>query len=337
MTGQTVVVTGGAGFIGSELVAQLLAEGARVRVVDNLVNGSVENLREHLGPRCELIEADVRDSARLRPVLQGAAIVYHLACLGVRHSIHSPRENHEVNAGGTLTVLLAARAQSVRRFVYVSTSEVYGTARVVPMTEGHPTFPETVYGGSKLAGEAYARAFYRTYRFPTVVVRPFNTYGPRCHHGGDSGEVIPRFLLWALAGRPLVVFGDGTQTRDFSYVQDTARGIRRAGMVDAAVGETLNLGSGRELSIAELASAVTRVVGRAETVVSHEEARPGDVGRLLADASRARDLLDYEPHIDLTEGLTRLRQWYLSSGHSPEELLRAVPARNWEGPASQGA
>jgi UDP-glucose 4-epimerase len=336
MTGQNVVVTGGAGFIGSELVAQLLAEGAKVRVVDNLVNGSVENLREQLGPRCELIQADIRDPERLREALRDATTVYHLACLGVRHSIHSPLENHEVNAAGTLGVLLAARAQAVRRFVYVSTSEVYGTARTVPMTEDHPTFPETVYGGSKLAGEAYARAFYRTYRFPTVVVRPFNTYGPRCHHGGDSGEVIPRFLLWALAGRPLVIFGDGTQTRDFSYVQDTARGIRRAGMVDAAVGETLNLGSGRELSIAELASAVTQLVGRAETAVRYEEARPGDVGRLLADASRARDLLDYEPHINLTEGLARLRQWYLSSGHSPEELLRAVPARNWESPAFQG-
>src|SRR5205807_8697625 len=156
----------------------------------------------------------------------------HLACLGVRHSIHSPLENHEVNATASQHLLEEAKKADVRRLVYVSSSEVYGTARWAPMTEEHPTFPMTVYGASKLTGECYTRAYHRTYAFPTVVVRPFNTYGPHCHHEGDSGEVIPKFMLRCMAGRSLVIFGDGTQTRDFTYVSDTARGIFLAGVAD---------------------------------------------------------------------------------------------------------
>src|SRR5688572_17322885 len=214
----TVVVTGGAGFIGSELVRQLAARGDRVVIVDNLVNGTRENVAEVLSERVSLLVADVRDVRALERHLSEARAVYHLACLGVRHSVHSPHENHEVNATATLDLLAACRSASVPRFVYVSSSEVYGTAKWAPMTEDHPTFPCTVYGASKLAGESYTRAYFQTYGYPTVVVRPFNTYGPRSHHEGDSGEVIPKFLLRTLAGKPMVVFGDGTQTRDFTYV-----------------------------------------------------------------------------------------------------------------------
>src|SRR5689334_14827754 len=174
----TVVVTGGAGFIGSELVRQLAARGDRVIAVDNLVNGTRTNLAEVLGPRVSLLEEDIRNADALMPALREARVVYHLACLGVRHSVHAPHENHDVNATGTLRLLSASRAAGVPRFVYVSSSEVYGTAKWVPMNEDHPTFPGTVYGGSKLAGEAYTRAFSSTYGYPTVVVRPFNTYGP---------------------------------------------------------------------------------------------------------------------------------------------------------------
>src|SRR5205807_83065 len=191
----------------------------------------------------------------------------HLACLGVRHSIHSPLENHEVNATASQHLLEEAKKADVRRFVYVSSSEVYGTARWVPMTEEHPTFPMTVYGASKLASECYTRAFYETYGYPTVVIRPFNSYGPRCHHEGDSGEVIPKFLLRCLAGLPLMVFGDGTQTRDFTFVSDTAAGIRRAGWADAAVGQTINVGSGGEITINELAREVAAVAGKPAQVV----------------------------------------------------------------------
>jgi UDP-glucose 4-epimerase len=303
-----------------------------VRVVDNLVNGRPENIAAHLGPRCELVDADVRDGARLRLSLSGVDLVYHLACLGVRHSLHSPRENHEVNATATLELLALARELGVPRFVHVSSSEIYGTARRVPMTEEHPAFPETVYGASKLAGEAYARAFFRSYRFPTVVVRPFNAYGPRCHHEGDSGEVIPRFVLRAMAALPMVIFGDGRQTRDFTYVTDTARGILRAGMSEAAVGETLNLGSGREVAIGDLAGEVAAAVGLARGEIRYEPPRPGDVLRLCADVTRARDLLGLTTSVSLREGLKRVRDWYASLGQPPQELLKAERVFNWEPP-----
>ena len=306
LEGRSVVVTGGAGFIGSSLVRALLDAGASVTVVDNLVNGTRDNLAEVLGPRCQLRVADVRDRAAMTVALTGADVVFHLACLGVRHSIHAPVENHDVNASGTLTLLETARRAGVGRFVYVSSSEVYGTARYAPMPEDHPTEPLTVYGASKLAGERYTHAYFRTYEMETVVVRPFNAFGPRCHHEGDSGEVIPKFMLRCLAGLPMVVFGDGTQTRDFTFVTDTARGIMLAGTTDAAVGRTINLGAGAEITVRDLADQVAAVVGRPDAEITSIEPRPGDVLRLCADSSLARELLSYEPEVGLGEGLAAL-------------------------------
>ena len=330
MQKQRVLVTGGAGFIGSELVRQLADRGAAVRVVDNLVNGRRENLDGVLGDNVELNVADVRDAKSMAPLLREVDIVFHLACLGVRHSIHSPLENHEVNASATLGLLNTARSNGVKRFVYVSSSEVYGTARTAPITEDHPTLPMTVYGASKLAGEAYARAFWETYHYPTVVLRPFNAYGPRCHHEGDSGEVIPKFMLRCLAGKPMMIFGDGTQTRDFTFVADTAAGILAAGLSDSSVGETINLGSGKEIQIRDLANTVAQVVGRPHADITHVEPRPGDVLRLLADSSKAKTLFGFQPSVALHDGLARLRDWYQSQSKSPEELLEQEVVRNWE-------
>jgi UDP-glucose 4-epimerase len=322
-------VTGGAGFIGSELVRQLAEGGARVTVIDNLINGKRENLTGLPADRVTLLDHDIRDLSSYVALLREADVIYHLACLGVRHSVHLPIENHEVNAAGTLRLLEASRGAGVPKFVYVSSSEVYGTARWAPMNEEHPTFPSTVYGGSKLAGEAYTRAFHRTYGYPTVVVRPFNTYGPRSHHEGDSGEVIPKFLLRCLAGKPMVIFGDGTQTRDFTYVSDSARGIILAGNQSAAIGRTINLGSGTEVSINALARTVAQIARRPAAEIVHDERRPGDVLRLCADMSKARALLDYEVRVPLAEGLSRLLEWYEAQGVSPEELLRHEVVHNW--------
>lgn len=330
LQGKKILVTGGAGFIGSELTRQLCQSNAAVVVVDNLVNGKRENIEPLLGPQCCLETTDIRDEDRMSELVGGVDIVFHLACLGVRHSIHSPMENHEVNATATLKLLRAARGAGVKRFVYVSSSEVYGTAIRVPMTEEHPPFPMTVYGASKLAGECYTRAFHRTYNYPTVVVRPFNTYGPRCHHEGDSGEVIPKFVLRCLAGRPMVIFGDGTQTRDFTYVEDTARGILLAGLAEKAIGQTINIGSGFEISINDLANEVREALGKPDAPVTHESPRPGDVLRLCAETSRARELTGFKPAIGLREGLEKLRDWYLNAGKSPEELLKDEIVRNWE-------
>ena len=331
----TTLVTGGAGFIGSELVRQLAAQGDRVIVVDSLVSGKRQNVAEVLGERVQLMQLDIRDLNAVRPVLSKVSVVFHLACLGVRHSIHAPEENHEVNATATLQLLHTCRDAGVERFVYVSSSEVYGTARWAPMTEEHPTYPRTVYGASKLAGECYARAFFQTYGYPTVMVRPFNTYGPRSHHEGDSGEVIPKFLLRCLAGRPMVIFGDGTQSRDFTYVSDTAAGILSAGGEDRVVGETINLGSGREISIAGLANEVAEVSG-GRGDVQYDQPRPGDVLRLCADVGRARDLLRYEPRVAMAEGLGRLLEWYRSQGVPAERLLDEEIVRNWSVPSRVG-
>ena len=328
--GPAILVTGGAGFIGAELVAQLAGEGRRVRVLDNFATGARENLAGLPPALVTLTEGDVRDARALAEVMPRGGTVFHLACLGVRHALHAPRENHEVNATGTLTVLEAARAAGVARFVHVSSSEVYGPARTAPMTEEHPTFPTTVYGAAKLAGESYARAAFATHGFPAVIVRPFNAFGPRCHHEGDSGEVIPRFLLRTLAGRAVVIFGDGAQTRDFTFVEDTARGLRLAARMDAAIGGTFNLGSGRETAIREVAAAVARALGLPPPAVRHTAPRPGDVRRLVADSTLAARVLGYAPRVSFEDGLRRLAAWYREGGLAPETLLESEVERNWE-------
>jgi UDP-glucose 4-epimerase len=325
-----ILVTGGAGFIGSELTRQLKERGEKVIVADNLVNGKRENLADVLGDRAELCVTDICDRESVARLMDGVDIVFHLACLGVRHSIHSPLENHEVNASATLNLLIEARKKEVKRFVYVSSSEVYGTAKRTPMTEEHPTFPMTVYGASKLAGECYARAFYETYNYSTVILRPFNSYGPRCHHEGDSGEVIPKFLLRSMAGKPMIIFGDGSQTRDFTFVSDTAEGIMSAGYADGVDGQTINLGSGKEISILELSRMAKETVGRPDAQVVHDAPRPGDVLRLFAESSKARQLLGFKPKVGFREGLQKLADWYMGLGKTPEELLVSEKSRNWE-------
>jgi UDP-glucose 4-epimerase len=331
MKNSRVLITGGAGFIGSELVRQIVDQTTiQVIVVDNLVNGKRENLKDLPADKIELVVADIRDTDRMAELLSDVDIVFHLACLGVRHSIHSPSENHEVNATATLQLLMTAKNAGVSRFVYVSSSEVYGTARWVPMTEEHPTWPMTVYGSAKLAGECYTRAFFETYGYSTVIVRPFNSFGPRCHHEGDSGEVIPKFLLRSMGGHPMVILGDGTQTRDFTYVSDTARGIIMAGFTDAAVGQTINLGSGFEITINDLAKEIASIVNRPDVAVIHDEPRPGDVLRLYAETTKGHEILGFKPQVSLHEGLEKLRNWYMSLEESPESLLENEFVRNWD-------
>lgn len=333
LDGRRILVTGGAGFIGSQLVTTLLERtgAAHVRVVDSLATGTLDNLahlHEHVtADRLQVGVADVvTDSDE---ALTDVDVVFHLACLGVRHSLHDPMGNHRVNAEGTLALLQAALRRDVTRFVHVSSSEVYGTAQYAPMDETHPTCPETVYGASKLAGEAYARAHWRTYGMPVVVARPFNTYGPRSHFEGDSGEVIPRTIVRALCGLPALVFGDGEQTRDFTHVSDTATGLLALAECEAAVGHTVNLGSGTEVSINDLATLVAGLVGVDGPAATHLEARPGDVRRLVVDDSRMQTLTGWRPDVGFADGIEDLLAWFRTRQQSPEEMLARIEDRNW--------
>jgi UDP-glucose 4-epimerase len=324
---KTILVSGGAGFIGSHLVDALT--GANVRILDDLSTGTRDNIVSHQGSHLEWIQGDIRDANLVDRAMQGVDVVFHLACRGVRHSIGNPKESHEVNASGTLELLRAARKYNVERFVHVSSSEVYGTARTVPMDENHPCFPETVYGAAKLAGECYARAYFRTYGLPVVVVRPFNNFGPRSHFEGESGEVIPRFCVWALNGMPPVIFGDGSQTRDFLYVEDTADWLRVIAESERAIGKTINLGSGVEVSVRTLAQVVYELGNRSDIAPRFLEPRPGDVHRLIADTTVAKQMFGFQPLTTLRDGIDRLMQSLHQMSEIPASFLSHVQDCNW--------
>lgn len=324
------VVTGGAGFIGSHLVDRLLAADNQVVVIDDFSSGERKNLAHHVSDRrLEVREADIRDEAAMLRLVDGADAVFHLACRNVRLSLRRPTEVHEVNATGSLNLLKAAAAAGVARFLYCSSSEVNGTADVTPMPEDYTFRPETIYGASKLAGEYYAQVFHRAGWLSTVIARPHNNYGPREHYFGVKGEVIPRFILWAFAGRPPLVYGDGRQTRDFTYVAETADYLVRIAECEAAAGQTLNLCRGEEVSILEIASLVADLTGLGLEPV-RLPGRPSDVLRLCGDPSRLRSLLGDSPAVSIREGLARTVEWFKANVEITPELLESMQPMNWE-------
>jgi UDP-glucose 4-epimerase len=328
-----ILVTGGAGFIGSHLVDALVAGGEHVTVLDNFSTGESGNLRDAQAKgdvrvvRCSILDVDALETA-----MEDIDRVFHLAVQCVRRSLGDPRESHDVNATGTLNVLEAARRARVRRFVYCSSSEVYGNAPAGLLHEDTtPCRPATVYGGAKLAGEAYTEAYFETYGLPTVVVRPFNAYGPRAHERGDLAEVIPRFLIRALSGNAPVIFGDGSNGRDFTYVTEVARGLALAGASNRCVGQRINIAYGRMVTIREVAEVVLKVCGRNDLSFELHRPRPGDVHVLAADTRRASDLLGYRAEIPFEAGVERYVEWFRQTYPDPSALMEDR-IENWTMP-----
>jgi UDP-glucose 4-epimerase len=330
LVGKRILVTGGAGFIGSHLVDRLVT-GNQVTVVDNLSSGKMENIQPHLDRgTIRFFQSDITDLDQMRRLLRDRQVVFHLAVQGLRLSLLDPYIVHEVNTTGTLNVCQAALEAGVERLVYISSSEVYGTAKTLPMDEEHPLLPTTPYGASKLAGEAYARSYYLSFGLPVVIVRPFNTYGPREHLEGVYGEVIPRFVLRVMNALPPIIFGDGCQTRDFTEVSDIVHGMLMAAECDSMVGETVNIAAGAEVSVNEVARIVIRLVGAKNRLSSvHIAPRPGDVRRHCANIAKAQQTLGFQPEIEIEAGIRRYIDWVQNQNWDIKRLQQEEVIINW--------
>ncbi|MFE1953664.1 GDP-mannose 4,6-dehydratase [Streptomyces sp. NPDC059524] len=312
-TGRTVLVTGAEGFIGSTLVDLLVSRGARVRAfVHYKPYGDKGNLASYLADPAapvEMIAGDIRDPGRVMDAVEGCDTVFHLAALiGIPYSYDSPGAYVQTNVVGTENVAEACRRHQVRRLVHTSTSEVYGTARTAPISENHPLQPQSPYSASKIGADMMALSHWHAFDLPVTVVRPFNTYGPR----QSARAVIPTILAQLHAGARQIKLGSLTPTRDFTYVTDTARGFLALAGCDRALGHSVNLGTGQEIAIGDLAKALIVASGRdAEIVVDQSRLRPAgsEVQRLLSDNSRARDWAGWEPQVSLDEGLRRTSDW----------------------------
>jgi len=307
--GRKVLVTGGEGFIGSTLVDHLLALGAGVRAyVHYKPYGSAGYLAGREDD-VEIVAGDVRDGERLSESIRGCDTVFHLAALiGIPYSYVAPESYIQTNVIGTYNVVNACRHHDVRRMVHTSTSETYGTALTVPISEDHPMQPQSPYSASKIGADMMALSFKHSFDTPVAVIRPFNTYGPR----QSARAVIPTILSQLHAGSTEIKLGSTTPTRDFNYVDDTARGFLAVADSDRALGNVVNVGSGREISIGDLAELLVKVSGReAKVVADDSRVRPGgsEVERLLCDNTRAREWCGWEPQVSLEEGLRRTSDW----------------------------
>jgi len=316
---KTVVVTGAGGFIGSALVERLVADGAHVRAMLRYTSrgqrGCLDELADATMRDVDITLGDVRDVDAVREVLRGADVIFHLAALiGIPYSYEHPQEVIDTNIIGTSNVLIAAKELgTLERIVLTSTSEVYGSALRIPIDEEHPLQAQSPYSATKIAGDALGLSFHRSFGMPVTIVRPFNAYGPR----QSARAVIPTIISQALAGRTLKL-GTLETTRDFTFVEDTARGFAAVAASDDAVGQVVNLGSGTEVSIGDIVAKVGRIVGRELVVaVDDQRVRPqkSEVSRLHADSSKALKLAGWRAEVTLDEGLRRTSEWIQAHLH----------------------
>lgn len=308
----TYLVTGGAGFIGSHLAERLLSAGHHVRIVDNFATGKPANLERlrRFGDRLTVHEVSITDRAALPPLFAGVRYVLHQAALpSVPRSVADPVTTHEINVTGTLNVLLAARDAGVQRVAYAASSSAYGDIEGEYKTEAMPPKPLSPYGVSKLAGEYYCQTFTAVYGLETVALRYFNVFGPYQDETSHYSAVIPKFAAAMLRGQPPTIYGDGTQSRDFTYIDNVVQGNLLALTAPDAAGQMMNLATGGRITLLELVDKLNALLGTAFAPI-HAEARTGDILHSRAAIDKAAELLDYAPLVDFDTGLARTVAWY---------------------------
>jgi nucleoside-diphosphate-sugar epimerase len=303
-----VLVTGGAGFIGSNLVDALVERGDDVRVLDNFSTGNRANLERS---EAEIVEGELRSYERVHAAMRGIEVVYHLGALGsVPRSVQDPLTSSAVNVEGTLNVLLAARDEGVRRVIFSSSTSVYGSSRDLPTSESTPPDPISPYGVAKLAAERYCVSFARVYPFETVVLRYFNVFGPRQDPRSQYAAVVPLFITAIAAGEPVTIFDDGDQSRDFTYVDNVVAANLQAAAADGVSGRIFNVSAGQPATVNELADTIGRLLNK-PVERRYLPPRAGDLRDSWADVSEARGALGYEANVPLEDGLRRTAEFLL--------------------------
>ena len=307
------LVTGGAGFIGSHIASALIAEGARVRILDDLSTGHRENLDE-IGGGIDFIQGSVADEELLNKALEGVELVFHEAAIpSVPRSVEEPRQTHIASVDGTFSLLVAARDQKVRRIVYAASSSAYGDQPTLPKSELMLPDPLSPYAVAKLVGEYYCQVFTRVYGLETVSLRYFNVFGPRQDPGSQYSGVVSRFISALLSNERPVIYGDGEQSRDFTYIENVVFANLSAAEAPNAAGKVINVANGERITLNQLLSELKDLTGKQDVTAEYLEPRIGDVRHSLADISLARQLLGYESKVDLREGLQRTIDWWTSS------------------------
>jgi UDP-N-acetylglucosamine/UDP-N-acetyl-alpha-D-glucosaminouronate 4-epimerase len=311
------LVTGGAGFIGSHIAEALAARGASVRVIDNLSTGHLENI-EAIGAKVDFIRGDLADEATVRKVVEDVEIIFHEAALpSVPRSVANPRETHLACVDGTFNLLLAAKETRVRRLIYAASSSAYGDQPTLPKVESMRPEPLSPYAAAKLVGEYYCQVFTRSYNFETICLRYFNVFGPRQDPGSPYSGVVSRFIDFLRRGERPLIYGDGEQTRDFTYIANAVDANLLAAEADKGIGEVINVANGEQVSINELFRRLKEITGRDDIEPEYKETRTGDILHSLADISRARELLGYAPKVGLAPGLQATAEWF---GGCPAEI-----------------